>query len=114
QVSAPRAECVAKRGDLKAVPPATAVPNQHCNAITSWAVDRTGEVTHVYAEWEEGGGVPGAWAGGGCGGRGRPQSRATDRSSGHRRVGHQRAARRHRLFARGGGPRATGAALHSE
>src|SRR5215475_14371868 len=44
-----RAEFVAKRGELKAVPPATAVPNQHCNAITSWAVDSTGEVKHVYA-----------------------------------------------------------------
>ena len=44
-----RADFVAKRGELKAVPPAMAVPNQHCNAITSWAVDRTGEVKHVYA-----------------------------------------------------------------
>ena len=31
-----------------ASPPATAVPNQHCNAITSWAVASTWEVTHVY------------------------------------------------------------------
>jgi sulfane dehydrogenase subunit SoxC len=44
-----RADFVANRGELKAVPPATAVPNQHCNAITNWAVDRTGEVKHVYA-----------------------------------------------------------------
>jgi sulfane dehydrogenase subunit SoxC len=44
-----RADFVAKRGELKAVPPAMAVLNQHCNAITSWAVDRTGEVKHVYA-----------------------------------------------------------------
>jgi len=43
-----RADFVAKRGELKAVPPAMAFPNQHFNAITSWAVDRTGEVTHVY------------------------------------------------------------------
>jgi sulfane dehydrogenase subunit SoxC len=43
-----RAEFVAKRGELKAVPPVTAFLNQHFNAITSWAVDRTGEVTHVY------------------------------------------------------------------
>ena len=44
-----RADFVAKRGELKAVPPAMAFPNQHFNAITSWAVDRTGEVKHVYA-----------------------------------------------------------------
>ncbi len=44
-----RAEFVAKRGELKAVPPAMAFPNQHFNAITSWAVDSTGEVKHVYA-----------------------------------------------------------------
>ena len=39
----------AQRGELKKVPPVTAVPNQHCNAITSWAVDNTGVVKHVYA-----------------------------------------------------------------
>jgi sulfane dehydrogenase subunit SoxC len=44
-----RAEFVAKRGELKTVPPVTAFPNQHCNAITSWAVDSTGEVKHAYA-----------------------------------------------------------------
>jgi sulfane dehydrogenase subunit SoxC len=44
-----RTEFVAKRGELKAVPPLTAFPNQHFNAITSWAVDSTGEVKHVYA-----------------------------------------------------------------
>jgi sulfane dehydrogenase subunit SoxC len=44
-----RAEFVAKRGELKAVPPAMAFPNQHFNAITSWAVDSTGEIKHVYA-----------------------------------------------------------------
>jgi sulfane dehydrogenase subunit SoxC len=44
-----RAQFVAKRGELKAVPPAMAFPNQHFNAITSWAVDSTGEVKHVYA-----------------------------------------------------------------
>jgi sulfane dehydrogenase subunit SoxC len=43
-----RAEFVAKRGELQTVPPVTAFLNQHCNAITSWAVDRTGEVKHVY------------------------------------------------------------------
>jgi sulfane dehydrogenase subunit SoxC len=44
-----RAEFVATRGELKAVPPVMAFPNQHFNAVTSWAVDRTGEVKHVYA-----------------------------------------------------------------
>jgi sulfane dehydrogenase subunit SoxC len=44
-----RADFVAKRGEVKAVQPAMAFPNQHFNAITSWAVDNTGEVTHVYA-----------------------------------------------------------------
>jgi sulfane dehydrogenase subunit SoxC len=44
-----RAEFVAKRGQLKAVPPAMAFPNQHFNAITSWGVDSTGEIKHVYA-----------------------------------------------------------------
>jgi sulfane dehydrogenase subunit SoxC len=43
-----RAEFVAQRGELKAVPPVAAVLNQHCNAITSWAVDSAGEVKHVY------------------------------------------------------------------
>jgi len=44
-----RAEFVAHRGELKAPPPVLAFPNQHCNTITSWAVDRSGEVRHVYA-----------------------------------------------------------------
>ena len=44
-----RAEFVAKRGELKTVPPAMAFPNQHFNAVTSWAVDSAGEVKHVYA-----------------------------------------------------------------
>ncbi|MEA2789966.1 MAG: sulfane dehydrogenase subunit SoxC [Acetobacteraceae bacterium] len=44
-----RAQFVAQRGELKKVPPAAAVLNQHCNAITSWAVDSKGEVKHVYA-----------------------------------------------------------------
>jgi sulfane dehydrogenase subunit SoxC len=43
-----RAEFVAQRGELKAVPPVAAVLNQHFNAITSWAVDSAGEVKHVY------------------------------------------------------------------
>jgi sulfane dehydrogenase subunit SoxC len=44
-----RAQFVAQRGELKKVPPVLAVPNQHCNAVTSWAVDNKGEVKHVYA-----------------------------------------------------------------
>ena len=44
-----RAEFVAQRGQLKSVPPIVAFPNQHFNAITSWAVDTTGQVSHVYA-----------------------------------------------------------------
>ena len=44
-----RLEFVAKRGELKAVPPVGAVLNQHFNAITSWGVDSVGEVKHVYA-----------------------------------------------------------------
>jgi sulfane dehydrogenase subunit SoxC len=44
-----RAEFVAQRGELKAVPPVGAVLNQHFNAVTSWGVDGTGEVKHVYA-----------------------------------------------------------------
>jgi len=44
-----RPEFVAKRGELKAVPPVGAVLNQHFNAITSWGVDSVGEVKHVYA-----------------------------------------------------------------
>jgi len=44
-----RAEFVAQRGELKVVPPVAAVLNQHCNAITSWAVDSAGEIKHAYA-----------------------------------------------------------------
>jgi sulfane dehydrogenase subunit SoxC len=44
-----RAEFVARRGELKAMPPVMAFPNQHFNAVTSWAVDSTGEVKHAYA-----------------------------------------------------------------
>jgi sulfane dehydrogenase subunit SoxC len=44
-----RAEFVAQRGQLKSVPPVLAFPNQHFNAITSWAVDAKGQVSHVYA-----------------------------------------------------------------
>ena len=44
-----RAQFVAQRGELKAVPPVGAVLNQHCNVVTSWGVDSAGEVKHVYA-----------------------------------------------------------------
>ena len=44
-----RAEFVAQRGELKAVPPVTAFPNQHFNGITSWAIESNGAVKHVYA-----------------------------------------------------------------
>ena len=44
-----RAEFVAQRGELKAVPPVGAVLNHHFNAVTSWGVDGTGVVKHVYA-----------------------------------------------------------------
>jgi sulfane dehydrogenase subunit SoxC len=44
-----RAQLVAVRGETTKVPAVTAFPSQHYNAITAWAVDRTGEVKHVYA-----------------------------------------------------------------
>ena len=44
-----RAEFVAARGQLKTVPPVGAVLNQHFNAVTSWGVEGSGEVKHVYA-----------------------------------------------------------------
>jgi len=44
-----RAEFVASRGELKTVPPVAAVLNQHCNAVTSWAIDSSGEIKHAYA-----------------------------------------------------------------
>jgi sulfane dehydrogenase subunit SoxC len=44
-----RAQFVAQRGELKKTPPVGAFPNQHFNAVTSWAVNASGEVTHVYA-----------------------------------------------------------------
>jgi sulfane dehydrogenase subunit SoxC len=44
-----RAQFVAHRGELKSAPPVTVVLNHHFNAITSWGVDSTGEVKHVYA-----------------------------------------------------------------
>ena len=44
-----RAEFVAQRGELKTVPGVAAFPNQHHNAVTSWAIGANGEVKHVYA-----------------------------------------------------------------
>jgi sulfane dehydrogenase subunit SoxC len=44
-----RAQVVALRGQTTKVPPVTAFPGQHYNAITSWAIDNKGEVKHVYA-----------------------------------------------------------------
>jgi sulfane dehydrogenase subunit SoxC len=44
-----RAEFVAVRGETTRVPAVTAFPNEHYNAITSWSIDRGGEVKHVYA-----------------------------------------------------------------
>jgi len=44
-----RAEFVAARGESSRVPAVTAFPNEHFNAITSWAIQPGGEVRHVYA-----------------------------------------------------------------
>ena len=44
-----RAEFVRARGETPAPCPVTAFANQHFNAVTSWAVDAKGEVSHVYA-----------------------------------------------------------------
>jgi len=44
-----RAQIVARRGETKSVPPVTGFPSQHFNGITSWAIERNGEVKHVYA-----------------------------------------------------------------
>jgi sulfane dehydrogenase subunit SoxC len=43
-----RAQFVAVRGELPSVPPVLAFENHHFNAVTSWAVDQKGQVTHVY------------------------------------------------------------------
>jgi len=44
-----RAELVAARGQTTKPPSVLAFPSQHFNAITSWAVDTKGGVSHVYA-----------------------------------------------------------------
>src|SRR5271170_7895112 len=43
-----RSDFVAARGELLSVPPLLAFENHHFNAITSWAVDQKGQVTHAY------------------------------------------------------------------
>jgi sulfane dehydrogenase subunit SoxC len=45
-----RAEFVASRGQTrKPVTNPLGFPNQHYNSITSWGIDRNGEIKHVYA-----------------------------------------------------------------
>ena len=44
-----RAEFVAHRGELAKPLPPTAFPNQHFNAVTSWGIEASGEVKHVYS-----------------------------------------------------------------
>jgi sulfane dehydrogenase subunit SoxC len=44
-----RAQFVAARGEVPTPPPLLAFENHHFNAITSWAVDQKGQVTHAYA-----------------------------------------------------------------
>jgi len=44
-----RAQFVAERGELEAVPAVTSFRNHHFNAVTSWAVDSRGRLSHAYA-----------------------------------------------------------------
>src|SRR5437879_7095837 len=44
-----RAQLVASRGETSKVPAVTGFPSQHYNAITSWSIERGGEVKNVYA-----------------------------------------------------------------
>jgi sulfane dehydrogenase subunit SoxC len=44
-----RAQIVAARGESQRVLPITAFAGQHYNGPTSWAIERSGEVKHVYA-----------------------------------------------------------------
>jgi sulfane dehydrogenase subunit SoxC len=44
-----RAEVIAVRGQASRVPSPAGFPSQHYNGITSWAIDATGDVRHVYA-----------------------------------------------------------------
>jgi sulfane dehydrogenase subunit SoxC len=43
-----RTDFVAARGEAKKVPNVLGFPNQHYNSLTSWAVNGSGEVKHVY------------------------------------------------------------------
>ena len=44
-----RAQIIAQRGETKTVPNVAGFPSQHYNGPTSWGIERTGEVKHVYA-----------------------------------------------------------------
>jgi sulfane dehydrogenase subunit SoxC len=44
-----RAEFVAVRGETKKPPPILTFPSQHFNSITSWRIESSGEISHVYA-----------------------------------------------------------------
>ena len=44
-----RSQVIAHRGQTAKPPPVTAFPAQHYNGPTSWAIERNGEVKHVYA-----------------------------------------------------------------
>jgi sulfane dehydrogenase subunit SoxC len=44
-----RAEFASARGETKTVPNVIAFANQHYNSITSWGIERNGEIKHVYA-----------------------------------------------------------------
>jgi len=44
-----RAQIVALRGQTSKPPPVLAFPSQHYNGPTSWAIDTSGSVRHVYA-----------------------------------------------------------------
>jgi len=44
-----RAEFVAARGETKKPPNPLGFPNQHYNSLTSWGIDASGEIKHVYA-----------------------------------------------------------------
>jgi sulfane dehydrogenase subunit SoxC len=44
-----RAEFVAARGELPSMPPVLGFGNHHFNAVTSWAVDAKGVLSHAYA-----------------------------------------------------------------
>ena len=44
-----RAQIIALRGETRTVPNVAGFPSQHYNGPTSWGIERTGEVKHVYA-----------------------------------------------------------------